>query len=64
VMTNILVFNITGTGMNTTDFTRKLAECNVLAAGIDPDHMRFVTHMDVSREDCIQTLEAVRAVCG
>jgi threonine aldolase len=64
VMTNILVFNITGTGMNTTDFTRKLAERNVLGAGIDPENMRFVTHMDVSREDCIKTLEAVRAVCG
>jgi threonine aldolase len=63
VMTNILVFNITGTGMNTTEFTRKLAERNVLAAGIDLEHMRFVTHMDVSREDCIKTLEAVRAVC-
>jgi threonine aldolase len=64
VMTNILVFNITGCGMNTTEFTRKLAERNVLAAGIDLEHMRFVTHMDVSREDCIKTLEAVRAVCG
>lgn len=64
VMTNILVFNITGTGMNTTDFTRKLAERSVLAAGIDPENMRFVTHMDVSREDCVKTLEAVRAVCG
>jgi threonine aldolase len=64
VMTNILVFNITGCGMNTTEFTRKLAERNVLAAGIDSEHMRFVTHMDVSREDCIKTLEAVRAVCG
>jgi len=64
VMTNILVFNITGTGMNTTEFSRKLAESNVLAAGIDPENMRFVTHLDVSREDCIKTLEAVRAVCG
>jgi threonine aldolase len=63
VMTNILIFNITGTGMNTTEFTRKLAEVDVLAAGIDPEHMRFVTHMDVSREDCVRTLEAVRVVC-
>ena len=64
VQTNILVFNITGTGMNTTDLSRKLAEKNVLAAGIDPENMRFATHMDVSREDCGKTLEAVRAICG
>jgi threonine aldolase len=61
--TNILVFDITGTGMNTTDFSRKLAEKNVLAAGIDQEQMRFVTHNDVSREDCVRTLEAVRAIC-
>src|SRR5690242_4058672 len=52
VATNILVFNISATGMNTAEFSRKLAERNVLAAGIDPENMRFVTHMDVSREDC------------
>ena len=64
VMTNILVFNVTGTGMNTTEFARKLAERNVLAAGIDPEHMRFVTHMDVSQEDCQRTLEAVKSACS
>jgi threonine aldolase len=64
VQTNILVFNITGTGMNTADFSRKLAEKNVLAAGIDPENMRFATHMDVSREDCQKTLEVVRGICG
>lgn len=64
VMTNILVFNIAATGMNTADFSRKLAERNVLAAGIDADSMRFVTHMDVSREDCEAALDAIRAICG
>jgi threonine aldolase len=61
--TNILVFNISGTGMNTTEFSRKLAEKNVLAAGIDSEQMRFVTHHDISREDCLQTLEVVRGIC-
>jgi threonine aldolase len=64
VQTNILVFNITGTGMSTADFSRKLAEKNVLAAGIDPENMRFATHMDVSRDDCQKTLEVVRSICG
>jgi threonine aldolase len=64
VATNILVFDITGTGMNTADFSQKLAAKNVLAAGINPEQMRFVTHMDVSRADCEAALEAVRAICG
>ncbi len=63
VATNILVFNISRTGMNTADFSRKLAERNVLAAGIDPENMRFVTHMDVSRSDCEQALAELRAIC-
>src|SRR5690348_423937 len=52
VASNILVFNISGTGMNTAEFSRRLAERKVLAAGIDAENMRFVTHMDVSRRDC------------
>lgn len=62
VVTNILVFNISDTGMNTAEFSRKLAEHNVLAAGIDPENMRFVTHMDVSRRDCETALEAIRQI--
>jgi threonine aldolase len=49
--------------MNTADFSRKLAERNVLASGIDPDNMRFVTHMDVSRADCEQALAEIRQIC-
>jgi threonine aldolase len=50
--------------MNTAEFSRKLAERNVLAAGIDPENMRFVTHMDVSRQDCEAALEAIREICN
>ena len=63
VLTNILVFNIVGTGMDTAEFSRKLAVQNVLAAGIDHEQMRFVTHNDVSRDDCGKVLEAVREIC-
>jgi len=61
--TNILVFDISGTGMDTGEFSRRLAEKNVLAAGIDQEQMRFVTHNDVSREDCLKTLEVVQEMC-
>ena len=62
VKTNILVFSIVGTGMDTGEFSRKLGAQNVLAAGIDQEQMRFVTHNDVSREDCLKVLEAVRKI--
>jgi threonine aldolase len=64
VVTNILVFNISGTGINTAEFSHKLADRNVLAAGIDPENMRFVTHMDVTREDCETALKAIGQICS
>ena len=60
--TNILVFDISGTGMTTGEFSEKLARKNILAAGIDNELMRFVTHHDVSRDDCLATLKAVREI--
>jgi threonine aldolase len=63
VKTNILVFSIADTGMDTAEFSRKLGAQNVLAAGIDQEQMRFVTHNDVSREDCGKVLETVRRIC-
>lgn len=62
VPTNILVFDISKTGMNADDFNQKLGLRNVLANTIGPDLMRFVTHLDVSREDCLRTLEVVKEV--
>jgi threonine aldolase len=62
VVTNILVFDISGIGMNTSDFSRKLAERGVLAAGINAEQMRFVTHMDVSREECTAALTEIRRI--
>ncbi len=61
--TNILVFDISGTGMNTAELSQKLGAKNILANGINPEQMRFVTHIDVSRDDCLRTLEAVREIC-
>jgi threonine aldolase len=61
--TNILVFDIADTGMTTTEFSKKLAAKTILAAGIDSELMRFVTHHDVSREDCVRTLDVVREIC-
>ena len=63
VQTNILVFDISGTGLNAAEFSRRLAERNVLANGIDAQTMRLVTHMDVDRAGCERALAAVRAIC-
>jgi threonine aldolase len=64
VETNILVFDITGTGMSTAEFSRKLAERNVLANGINPELMRFVTHLDVDRTACEHAVRIIEEICS
>jgi len=64
VATNILVFNVAGTGKTSAEISRALAERGVLINGIDLENMRLVTHMDVDRAACGRALEALRQVCG
>ncbi len=64
VQTNIVVFNVAGVGQTSHDMCRLLAEHGVLASGIDADHIRMVTHMDVDREACARAITAVQKVCG
>jgi len=63
VETNILVFDISGSGMDSAAFTRKLMEENVLASGISPTEIRIVTHMDVDRSACERALAAISEIC-
>jgi len=64
VQTNILICDVSGTGMTSVELSRKLAERNVMANGVGPQFIRFVTHLDVNREQCAQALEVIAAVCS
>jgi threonine aldolase len=61
VQTNILICDISGTGMTSGELSKRLATKNVLANGVGPQLIRFVTHLDVSREQCGEALEAIAA---
>jgi len=58
--TNIVIFDIGDTGMNTTELAARLKAREVLANGISPREIRMVTHHDVSRADCETALSAIR----
>lgn len=64
VQTNILICDIAGTGMNAGELSRMLAERGILANGVGPQLIRFVTHLDVSREQCAQALDVIASICG
>jgi threonine aldolase len=61
--TNILIVDIGQTGMDATEFSRKLAERGILANGVNAHTMRFVTHLDVNRAGCERAFRAVEEIC-
>jgi threonine aldolase len=64
IQTNIVVFDISGSGLTTAEFSARLKSGGVLINGIDATRMRLVTHLDVSRDDserAVAVLEQVAA---
>jgi threonine aldolase len=64
VQTNILIFDISGTGLSTSEFSARLKSRSVLVNGINAREMRIVTHYDVDRAACQQALEAIEQVAA
>jgi threonine aldolase len=64
VQTNIVVFDIGGTGLTTAEFSARLKSRGVLINGIGGTRMRLVTHLDASREDCERALTALAEVAA
>jgi threonine aldolase len=60
VQTNIVVFDIAGTGQTAAECAAKLKQRGVLANGISARHIRMVTHKDVSQSDVETALGAIR----
>jgi threonine aldolase len=64
IQTNIVIFDVSGTGMLSSEFSTQLKSRGVLMNGISPTHMRLVTHYDADREACELALSAVRQVAA
>jgi threonine aldolase len=62
VETNILIFDISGTGLSTAEFSARLKSRGVLFNGVNTREMRMVTHYDVDRAGCERALEAIEQV--
>jgi threonine aldolase len=64
VQTNIVICDITATGKTSGEISCALAGQKVLANGVGATLIRFVTHLDVNREQCARALAVVEEVCG
>ena len=62
--TNIIVFDVSGTGQTGEQVSSSLQDRGVLINPIDTRRMRAVTHYDVTREQCLTALEALREVAA
>ena len=61
VQTNIVIFKLLRGG-DATAFCAAMKERGVMTSRIGPRAVRFVTHFDVSREDCVSAAEMVGEV--
>ena len=62
--TNIVIFDITDSGISIEEWQARLKARGVLGIAINNRELRFVTHHDVSRADCETALAAVREIAA
>jgi threonine aldolase len=64
VQSNIVIFDVSGTGMASAEVSAALKQRGVLINGINPRQMRAVTHYDVDRAACRRAIEALAEVAS
>jgi threonine aldolase len=64
VNTNIVIFDVSATGMRSDQILSRLRDDNVIGSAVSDSIVRLVTHMDVSRSDCEEAADIVRRVCS
>jgi threonine aldolase len=64
VQTNIVIFDVSGTGLPAAEISRRLKERGVLINPVNATLMRLVTHYDVDREGCELALAAIAEVAA
>jgi threonine aldolase len=64
VVTNIVIFDVSGTGKTTAEISQALRQDGIIALGISETQMRMVTHLDISKNDIETTLQSIRSFLG
>jgi len=64
VQTNVVICDVSATGKPSAEIVSALKSQGVLAGTVNPQLIRFVTHLNVSRADCEKALQCLRAICS
>src|SRR5690242_18902256 len=59
VQTNIVIYNVGATGLNSKQFLQRLTERKVLGGAVDARRVRMVTHVDVDGSDIEKALKVI-----
>lgn len=62
VETNIVIFDVSETGLSPKEISAALKQRGVLMNGVNDKLMRAVTHYDVSKEQCAEAIDALEEV--
>ena len=62
VVSNILFFDVSGTGHTAPEISKLLAVQGILANATNPQLIRMVTHLDVDRAGCERAMKVLREV--
>jgi len=62
VETNIVIFDVSATGLTSSEISAQLKQRGVLINGISPTAMRAVTHYDVDRAGCQRAVEVLSEI--
>jgi len=57
VQTNIVIFDVAGTGKTSSEICARLKDAGVLAIGISEAQIRMVTHCDVTSDNIVATID-------
>ena len=63
VETNIVIFDISGTGRTSAEICAALKEKGILASGF-ANRIRMVTHLDVNSDDIDRTVSSLNEIIG
>jgi threonine aldolase len=63
VQTNIVMFDVSDLGFTGKEFVEKLLKYGVKALTLRGNVIRMVTHRGITREDILETLDAVNEIC-
>ncbi len=62
VVTNIVIFDVSGTGKTSTEIVAALKDAGILAIGFG-NLIRMVTHLDVTSDEIGKTIQAISEIC-